>query len=144
MKLKIKVLDPEVGLPTRAHSGDAGLDLRSRLEVALAPGERRLVPCGIAVEIPEGYVGLVLPRSGISASRGLSFVNACGVIDAGYRGEISVIAVNLDPRAQLRIEKGERIAQLLVVPVAQPEVECVEELSPSDRGEGGFGSSGTR
>jgi len=143
MKIKIKRLDSELPMPARAYPGDAGLDLRSRIDVTLQPGERRRIPCGIAVEIPPGHVGLVLPRSGLASSVGLSFVNACGVIDEGFRGEVEVIAINLDRDVPLAIAKGDRIAQLLVVPVVLAEPTEVSELSPSTRSTAGFGSSGT-
>lgn len=142
MKMRIKVLDPGLLSPQRAVSDDAGLDLRAREASVIAPGERRKIPCGVAIELPPGHAGFVMPRSGLAESKGLSFANSCGLIDPGYRGEIHVIAVNLDKSRPIEISRGERIAQLVVVPIACPEVEEVEELGQSDRGESGFGSSG--
>ena len=138
----IKRLDPSVELPSYAYEGDAGLDLRSAEDVTLAPHERRLVSTGLAIAIPEGYAGFVQPRSGLALREGLSMANTPGLIDAHYRGELKVCAVNLDDSTPIRITRGERIAQLVIqrVPVVQP-LE-VEELDETDRGEGGFGSSG--
>ena len=134
-------------MPTRAHDGDAGVDLFSACDVELAPGERELVPTGIAVAIPHGMVGLVHPRSGLAARVGLSIVNSPGTIDAGYRGEIKVSLINLDPRAPILIRRGDRIAQLLVQRVELPELVEVTSfdeagLAETTRGEGGHGSSG--
>lgn len=142
MKMRIKVLDPDLPLPRRAMPEDAGLDLRAREGCVIAPGERKRVPCGIAIELPPGHAGVVMPRSGLAESKGLSFANSCGLIDPGYRGEIQVIAINLDRASPIEISRGERIAQLVVVPIAFPDVEEVEELEGSDRGESGFGSTG--
>jgi dUTP pyrophosphatase len=129
-------------LPTRAYPGDAGLDLYALEEVRLGPGERASVRTGIAVEIPAGHAGLVLPRSGLAARHGIALVNAPGLIDAGYRGEIRVLLLNTDRREPFTAEPGERIAQLVVVNVEAPEVTEVAELALSERGAGGFGSSG--
>lgn len=137
-------LDPDVPLPTRAHPGDAGFDLRSALDVEVGPGERALVPTGLAVAIPEGHAGLVLPRSGLASKHGLTMANAPGLIDAGYRGEVICAVVNLDREHAVRIARGDRIAQLVVVAVPDLEPAWVNELPPSARGEGGFGSTGTR
>jgi len=136
-------LDPEAVLPERAHPGDAGLDLRSAVDVEVAPGQRAMVPTGLAVAIPEGYAGLVLPRSGLASRQGLTLANAPGLIDAGYRGEVICAVVNLDPATPVRISLGDRIAQLLVVAVPDLTPVLVEELPPTKRGEGGFGSTGT-
>lgn len=144
MRIEFKRLDPEVALPRRARDGDAGLDLAANMEVVVAPGERATVSTGLAVAIPVGYAGLVLPRSGLASRRGLTLANAPGLIDAGYRGEIKVAVVNLDPREKVEIERGDRIAQLLVVPFAEADPVLVEELPESVRGGGGFGSSGVR
>ena len=140
--LPIKCLDPTVELPSYAYDGDAGLDLRSNEDVTLAPFERRLVGTGLAVAIPEGYAGFVQPRSGLALREGLSMANTPGLIDAHYRGELKVCAINLDPSKSIHIERGERIAQLVIqqVPVVSP-LE-VDELDETDRGTGGFGSSG--
>lgn len=142
VKLPIKRLDPEVELPGYAYSGDAGLDLRSNEDVVLAPLERRLVSTGLAIAIPDGYAGFVQPRSGLALREGLSMANTPGLIDAHYRGELKVCAVNLDPENPIRIERGERIAQLVIQKVPVVELVEVEELDETDRGEGGFGSSG--
>ena len=140
--LPIKRLDPTVELPSYAYDGDAGLDLRSNEDVTLAPFERRLVGTGLAIAIPEGYAGFVEPRSGLALREGLSMANTPGLIDAHYRGELKVCAINLDPSKSIHIERGERIAQLVIqqVPVVSP-LE-VDELDETDRGAGGFGSSG--
>ena len=135
-------LDPELSLPAYEHPGDAGLDLRSRIDARLAAGERMLIPTGVAIALPPGFVALVHPRSGLALKHGLSLVNAPGTIDAGYRGEIGVIVINHDPTASVTIHRGDRIAQLVVLPVAQAHVVEVAELPGSHRGEGGFGSTG--
>lgn len=142
MNLGVVRLDERARLPTRAHPGDAGLDLHALEPVALEPGERASVPTGISVEIPPGYAGLVLPRSGLAARHGISVVNAPGLIDAGYRGEVRVLLLNTDPRERFEAEAGTRIAQLVVVAVAAALPCEVAELSLSERGAGGFGSSG--
>ncbi len=142
MKLRIKIFDPALPLPKRALADDAGLDLRAREPCVIPPGERRKIPLGIAVELPPGHAGFVMPRSGLADAKGLGFVNSVGLIDPGFRGEIHVIAVNLDKERPIEISKGERIAQLVIVPVAFPEIEAVEELGDSERGESGFGSTG--
>jgi len=142
VRLPIQRLDPEARLPTYARAGDAGLDLASVEDVEVGPGERAQVRTGLAVAIPEGFAGLVLPRSGLASRQGLTLANSPGLIDAGYRGEITCAVVNLDRRQHVSIKRGDRIAQLVVVPVAALEPEWAEELPPSDRGEGGFGSTG--
>ena len=142
MRISIKRLDPDLPLPTYAHLGDAGLDLYAAGDAELAPGHRGLIPTGIAVAIPEGFAGFVQPRSGLALKRGLSIVNTPGLIDSHYRGEIRVIAVNLDPDATLSIAKGEKIAQLVIQRVERVELVEVEELDATARGEGGFGSTG--
>jgi dUTP pyrophosphatase len=135
-------LDDGLPLPERAHPGDAGFDLRSTVDLVLAPGERALVPTGIAVAIPLGYAGLVQPRSGLAARHGVSIVNTPGLIDAGYRGEIKVIAINLDAKEPFEIRRGDKIAQIVFYPVPETKLREVDELPSSERGEGGFGSSG--
>jgi dUTP diphosphatase len=135
-------LDPRARVPTRAHPDDAGMDLCAVEAAVLAPGERASIGTGIAVEIPAGYAGLVLPRSGLAARHGISVVNAPGLIDAGYRGEIRVLLLNTDPRESFAVEVGARIAQLVVIAVALPDAVEVESLETSQRGTGGFGSSG--
>jgi len=136
-------LDPDLPLPSYAHPGDAGLDLTSAVDVEVGPGERALVPTGFAVAIPEGHAGLVLPRSGLASRHGLTLANAPGLIDAGYRGEVTCAVVNLDRERPVQIRRGDRIAQLVVVAVPAVAPEWVEELPSSERGEGGFGSSGS-
>jgi dUTP pyrophosphatase len=135
-------LAADTPLPSYAHAGDAGLDLTAAADVLLAPFERALVPTGIAVAIPEGYAGFVQPRSGLAIRNGLSFVNTPGLIDSHYRGEISVVAVNLDATTPITIRKGDRIAQLVIQPVATVQVVEMPALDPTVRGEGGFGSTG--
>ena len=142
MDLPIKRLDPTVPLPSYAHAGDAGVDLRSNLDCVVQPGERVMVPTGLAVAVPEGYAGFVLPRSGLASGQGLTLANAPGLIDAGYRGEIICAVVNLDRSEPVKIARGDRIAQLVIVPIASVEPVWVEELPASERGEGGFGSTG--
>jgi dUTP pyrophosphatase len=137
-------LDPSVSLPRRARHDDAGLDLAANADLVVAPGERAMVPTGLAVAIPEGHAGLVLPRSGLASRQGLTLANAPGLIDSGYRGEIIVAVVNLDPREAVEISRGDRIAQLVVVPFAPLEPAEEDELPASTRGTGGFGSSGVR
>jgi dUTP pyrophosphatase len=134
---------PEADLPHAQHPGDAGLDLRAAADAVVAPGERAMIPTGVAVAIPDGHAGLVLPRSGLASGQGLTLANAPGLIDAGYRGEVICAVVNLDPAEKVHIAAGDRIAQLVIV--ALPEVRPVwaEELPASTRGEGGFGSTGT-
>lgn len=143
MRVPIMCLDPDLPKPTRAHADDAGLDLRARTPVRLLPGERAVVATGIAVAIPPGHVGLVCARSGLAARAGLGLVNGPGVIDAGYRGEVSVILVNHDPSATIEIARGERIAQLVVAPIATITPSFVSALDDTVRGAGGFGSTGT-
>lgn len=139
------VLDhPDATLPTIAHPGDAGMDLRSVDELTLAPGARARVDTGLRIALPEGCAGLVVPRSGLAAHHGISVVNAPGLIDAGYRGRINVLLLNTDQREPFSIEVGDRIAQLVVVRVAAPTTVAVDELEDTVRGAGGFGSSGRR
>jgi dUTP pyrophosphatase len=145
--LAVVRLDRNLPMPSRAHDGDAGVDLFSALDVELAPGERELVPTGVAVAIPHGMVGLVHPRSGLAARVGLSIVNSPGTIDAGYRGEIKVSLINLDPEKPIVLHRGDRIAQLLVQRVELPELVEVTSfdeagLADTSRGDGGHGSSG--
>ena len=128
-------------MPARAYVGDAGLDLAACERVELGPGERALVPTGLAVAIPEGYAGFVQPRSGLAVRHGISIVNTPGLIDSGYRGELRVTLLNTDPREPFRVEPGMRIAQLVIVPIPEVELVEVEQLPPSERGVRGFGSS---
>lgn len=141
MRILLKRLDPELPIPGHAHPGDGGVDLHAAEAATLAPGERAVVPTGISVAIPDGYAGFVLPRSGLAARQGVSIVNAPGLVDSGYRGEIKVILVNLGDE-RVDISRGDRIAQLVVMAVATQEFEEVDELPDSRRGEGGFGSTG--
>jgi dUTP pyrophosphatase len=140
--LRVRRLRPEARLPARAYAGDAGLDLHAAEAMTLAPGERASVSTGIALEIPQGQAGLVLPRSGLAARHGIALVNAPGLIDAGYRGEVRVLLLNTDRGEPFTISSGERIAQLVLIRVETPEVAEVEDLAVSERGAGGFGSSG--
>jgi dUTP pyrophosphatase len=138
----IQQLDADLELPTYAHPGDAGVDLVARVAVRVAPGERVLVPTGIAIALPDGCAAFVHPRSGLAIRSGLTVVNAPGTIDAGYRGEIAVALVNLDPSQVVEIARGDRIAQLIFQEVARVRWVQVDQLPGSDRGEGGFGSTG--
>lgn len=142
MEIAVARLQSEAVLPTRAHEGDAGLDLYACEAAHIGPGERWSVGTGIAVEIPSGHAGLVLPRSGLAREHGISLVNAPGLIDAGYRGEVRVLLLNTDPAETFRVVAGDRIAQLVLTPVALADPVESAELSESARGEGGFGSSG--
>jgi len=138
----ISRLDPDLPLPSYGHPGDAGLDLHSRVDVSLAPGQRALVPTGIAIALPAGYAAFVHPRSGLAIKSGVGLVNGPGTIDAGYRGEVSVILINLDPALSVHLSRGDRIAQLVVQRVEHATLVEVSELPGSHRGEGGFGSTG--
>ena len=142
VEVLITRLDQDLPLPRYEHPGDAGLDLYARVDVSLAPGERALVPTGISLALPAGYAAFVHPRSGLAASRGLGMVNAPGVIDAGYRGELGVILINHDPSDSITLLRGDRIAQLVIQPVARAVLVEVSQLPGSHRGEGGFGSTG--
>jgi dUTP pyrophosphatase len=139
--LEVRRLDPEVPLPSYAHTGDAGLDLTAAGDVELAPGARTAVPTGIAVAIPTGWVGLVHPRSGLARRHGVTVTNAPGTIDAGYRGEVQVLLVNLGDEPVV-LRRGDRIAQLLLQRVGTARVVEVDELDDTSRGAGGFGSTG--
>jgi dUTP pyrophosphatase len=141
-ELPFQRLDDGMPLPERAHPGDAGLDLRSAVDVEVGPGERAMIRTGLAVAIPEGHAGLVLPRSGLASRHGLTMANAPGLIDAGYRGEVICAVVNLDREEPVKVSRGDRIAQLVVVPVAELEPVWADELPRSRRGDRGFGSSG--
>lgn len=142
MELKVSRIEDGAVLPTRAHEGDAGLDLYACEAAHIGPGERWSVGTGVAVEIPVGHAGLVLPRSGLARDHGISLPNSPGLIDAGYRGEIRVLLLNTDPADTFNVEPGDRIAQLVIAPVALAEPVEVEVLAESARGDGGFGSSG--
>ncbi|PXA78548.1 dUTP diphosphatase [Auritidibacter sp. NML120779] len=138
----LQLLAPDVPVPHYAQPGDAGADLVTVEDVRLGPGERYLTSTGIAIALPEGFVGLVHPRSGLAAKKGLSIVNAPGTIDAGYRGEVKVALINTDPHTEIVLNRGDRIAQLVIQPVYQACFHVVEELPESVRGQQGFGSTG--
>jgi dUTP pyrophosphatase len=142
MNLRVVRMDPRAILPTRAHSSDAGLDLYALHAAGLAPGERASVRTGIAIEIPPGHAGLVLPRSGLAARHGVTLANAPGLVDSGYRGELKVLLVNADRAARFDVAAGDRIAQLVLIRVQLPVPLEVQRVSDSERGAGGFGSSG--
>jgi dUTP pyrophosphatase len=142
VEILIKRLDPGLPLPARAHPGDAGTDLFAAQDVELAPGQRALVPTGVAIALPDGYAAFVHPRSGLAARHGVTLVNAPGTVDAGYRGEIRVTLLNTDTERPVRLQRGDRIAQLVVQRVAYPVFHEVETLPGSARGEDGFGSTG--
>ena len=135
-------LDPDLPPPAYAHPGDAGADLVTAVDLRLAPGERALVPTGVALAVPDGYVALVHPRSGLAARHGVSIVNTPGTVDAGYRGEVKVLLVNLDPASPVDLRRGDRIAQLVIQRVERARFVEVAELPPSARGAGGYGSTG--
>ncbi len=142
MELRITRLNDTARVPSRAHDGDAGLDLHASEGATLGPGERASVATGVALEIPDGYAGLVLPRSGLAARHGIALVNSPGLIDSGYRGEVRVLLLNTDRAETFTVEPGDRIAQLLVTPFAAAAPVEARELAASSRGSGGFGSSG--
>ena len=142
MRIPLKRLDTDLPVPTQARDGDAGVDVRAVASLTLGPGERATVLTGIAVAIPDGHAGLVVPRSGLASRHGIGVVNAPGLIDSGYRGELGVILVNHGSEA-FEVARGDRIAQLVVIPVIDPVFEEVDDLPVSGRGEGGFGSTGT-
>jgi dUTP diphosphatase len=141
--LAVRRLREEAVLPERAYPGDAGLDLVACEQVELEPGARAVVGTGIAIAVPDGHAGLVLPRSGLATRHGIALVNAPGLIDSGYRGELRVVLLNTDPRASFTVEPGMRIAQLVLVPIALAATVEVAELPETARGAAGFGSSGT-
>jgi dUTP pyrophosphatase len=136
------MLDPGLAAPSYAHPGDAGADLRAREDVVLQPGERKLVPTGVAISLPYGFVALIHPRSGLATKHGLTIVNSPGTVDAGYRGEISVTLLNTDASQPIELRRGDRIAQMVIQRVEHAQFVPVAELSESVRGTGGFGSTG--
>jgi dUTP pyrophosphatase len=142
VEILIKRLDPGLPLPARAHPGDAGTDLFAAQDVQLAPGQRAVIPTGVAIALPDGYAAFVHPRSGLAARHGITLVNAPGTVDAGYRGEIRVTLLNTDTERPVRLQRGDRIAQLVVQRVAYPVFHEVETLPGSARGQDGFGSTG--
>ena len=140
--IAVRRLDPDLPLPAYAHPGDAGADLVTTVDLRLEPGERALVPTGIAIALPDGYVALVHPRSGLAARHGLSIVNTPGTIDAGYRGEIKVLLINHDPSEAITLSRGDRIAQLVVQRFERARFVPVDDLPETARGAGGYGSTG--
>ena len=142
VNVHIKLLDPELPAPAYAKPGDAGADLRSRIDFELEPGERALVPTGVAIALPEGYVGLVHPRSGLATKNGITIVNAPGTVDSGYRGELMVTLLNTDKTKSFHVQRGDRIAQLVIQKYEHATFTVVEELDQTERGSSGFGSSG--
>ena len=140
--LKLKKLDEELPTPAYANPGDAGLDLYAAKDVTLQPGQRAMIPTGIAIAIPQGYAGFVQPRSGLAAKQGFSIVNMPGLIDSGYRGEIGVIGLNTDAQSEIVIKRGDRVAQLVIQEVPVVELLEVNELDETERSSGGFGSTG--
>jgi dUTP pyrophosphatase len=142
LQVQLKMLDPDLEAPSYAHPGDAGADLRAREDVVLMQGERKLVPTGVAIALPDGFVALIHPRSGLATKHGLTIVNAPGTVDAGYRGEISVTLLNTDSSQPIELRRGDRIAQMVIQRVEHAQFIPVSELSGSVRGTGGFGSTG--
>nr|WP_251041291.1 dUTP diphosphatase [Arthrobacter sp. ISL-30] len=142
LQVQLKMLDDGLEAPSYAHPGDAGADLRAREDVFLEPGERKLVPTGVSIALPNGFVALIHPRSGLATKHGLTIVNAPGTVDAGYRGEIAVTLLNTDRQYPIELKRGDRIAQMVIQRVEYAQFVPVEELSGSVRGSGGFGSTG--
>jgi dUTP pyrophosphatase len=142
VEVLITRLDPNVPMPTYSKPGDAGADISTRIDIVLKPGERALVPTGISIALPDGYVALVHPRSGLAIKHGVTMVNAPGTVDAGYRGELSCILINHDPKESVTFKKGDRIAQLVIQKVERAVFTEVKQLPGSHRGIGGFGSTG--
>lgn len=142
VNVHIKLFDPELPAPAYAKPGDAGADLRSRIDFELEPGERALVPTGVAIALPEGYVGLVHPRSGLATKNGITIVNAPGTVDSGYRGELMVTLLNTDKTKSFHVQRGDRIAQLIIQKYEHATFTIVDELDQTERGSSGFGSSG--
>ncbi len=142
IEIAFKLLDEELPQPRYQHAGDAAFDLPSRIDWLLEPGARATIPTGLALAIPQGYAGLVLPRSGLAARHGITLVNSPGLIDAGYRGEIAVVLLNTDAQTAFSIKRGERIAQLLIQRIEEAVLKRVDELNETTRGAGGFGSTG--
>jgi dUTP pyrophosphatase len=139
--IKLKILDRSIPVPKYAHTGDAGLDLYSSINCELRPFERKKIPTGIKISIPQGCAGFIQPRSGLAIKNGISVVNTPGLIDSGYRGEVCAILINLDPKNTFKIKKGDKICQLVIHKVEEVNLEIVEDLGKTSRGEGGFGST---
>jgi dUTP pyrophosphatase len=142
MEIPIKLLDEQMPVPRYQRQGDAGFDLHSRIDFTIEPGERAVIPTGLALAIPQGFAGLVLPRSGLAARHGVALVNSPGLIDSGYRGEVAVIMINTDKREAFCIKRGDRIAQMVIQQVEEAQFVCVDTLDETERGSGGFGSTG--
>ena len=142
VRINVKLLDNSLPLPDYAHKGDAGLDLYSTIDITLKPLERKMIPTGIKVAIPEGYAGFVQPKSGLAINKGLSLVNTPGLVDSGYRGEINAIVINLDSKNDIQIKRGDKICQLVIQKIESVDIEVTEDLDETSRGEGGFGSTG--
>lgn len=142
VKIKFKLLDKSLPVPKYAHKGDAGVDLYSAINCIIKPFERKLIPTGLKVSIPEGYAGFIQPRSGLAIKHGIALVNSPGLIDSGYRGQICIIMINLDKNNEFEIKKGDKICQFVIKKVEEAEFVKVDELDSSERGEGGFGSTG--
>ena len=142
MRIKLKKLAAELPTPAYAYDSDAGCDLYSRVDLLINPGERKLIPTGIALEIPPGYAGFIQPRSGLALERGIGIVNSPGLIDSGYRGEVAVILINLDRGKSFKVKKGDKVCQLVIQKVETPDIKVVEELDNTERGPAGWGSTG--
>ena len=142
VRIKLKKLAPELPTPGYVYENDAGCDLYSRVDLLINPAERRLVPTGIALEIPPGYAGFIQPRSGLALEHGIGIINSPGLIDSGYRGEVAVILINFDQHKSFRVKKGDKVCQLVIQKVATPDIEVVEELGDTERGQAGWGSTG--
>jgi len=142
LRVAVRQVDPDAPLPAYAHSGDAGADLATAVDVTLRPGERALVPTGVAIALPDGYAGFVHPRSGLAVRHGVTTLNGPGTIDAGYRGEIKVCLINTDPHQSVTLRRGDLIAQLVIQPVVRARFVPVASLPETVRGTGGFGSTG--
>ena len=142
IRIPLKLLDPGLAAPRYQHDNDAGFDLSSRIDLLLEPGERATIPTGIALAIPSGFAGFVLPRSGLAARNGIALVNSPGLIDAGYRGEIAVVMINTDVRESFQVRRGDRIAQLVIQRVEEATILLVDDLDETSRGSAGFGSTG--
>lgn len=142
VEIRIKLLDGDMPMPRYQHEGDAGLDLPSRVDLVLEPGERAMIPTGIAVAIPQGYAGFVLPRSGLASRHGIALVNSPGLVDSSYRGEMAVVMINTDKNKAFHIKRGDRIAQLVIQKVVEATTIQIDELDETTRGAGGFGSTG--
>lgn len=142
LRIEIKILDDNLPVPKYSHEGDAGLDIYSTIDCILKPFERKMIPTGIKISIPSGYAGFIQPKSGLAAKKGLGMINSPGLIDSGYRGEIKVILINLDPQKNIEIKKCNKICQLVIQKIEKVDLKVVKNLDDTGRGEGGFGSTG--